>query len=46
MPNSSGGFENADGSLYRKGEQIWLDPLEGFDDLCGVTISHMMKMEL
>jgi len=39
MPNSSGDFENADGSLYRKGEQIWLEPLEGFDDLCGVTIS-------
>ena len=29
MPNSSGGFENADGSLLKKGERIWLENLDG-----------------
>ena len=30
MPNSSGGFENADGSLLKKGERIWLENLDGY----------------
>lgn len=38
-PDASGGCENADGSLYRKGEQIWLEPLNGLEDLRGVTIT-------
>ena len=29
MPNSSGGFENVDGSLLKKGERIWLENLDG-----------------
>ena len=29
MPNSSGGFENADGSLLKKGERIWFENLDG-----------------
>ena len=30
MPNSSGGFENVDGSLLKKGERIWLENLDGY----------------
>lgn len=41
LPNSSGGCEHADGSLYKKGERIWLDILDGFDDLRGVTITAL-----
>lgn len=39
LPGSSGGCENADGSLYKKGERIWLEPLSGRTSLWGVTIS-------
>ena len=39
MPNSSGGFENADGSLLKKGERIWLENLDGYTDLRGLTIT-------
>ena len=39
MPNSSGGFENADGSLLKKGERIWLENLDGYSDLRGLTIT-------
>ena len=41
MPNSSGGFENADGSLLKKGERIWLENLDGYSDLCGLTITAL-----
>lgn len=41
MPNSSGGFENADGSLLKKGERIWLENLDGYNDLCGLTITAL-----
>ena len=41
MPNSSGGFENADGSLLKKGERIWFENLDGYEDLCGLTITAL-----
>ncbi len=41
MPNSSGGCENADGSLFKKGERIWLENLDGYSDLRGVTITAL-----
>lgn len=41
MPNSSGGFENADGSLLKKGERIWLEHLDGYTDLRGLTITAL-----
>lgn len=39
MPNSSGGRENADGSLFKKGERIWLENLDGYNDLRGLMIT-------
>lgn len=41
MPNSSGGFENADGYLLKKGERIWLENLDGYSDLRGLTITAL-----
>ena len=41
MPNSSGGCENADGSLFKKGERIWLENLDGCTDLRGLTITAL-----
>ena len=41
MPHSSGGCENADGSLFKKGERIWLESLDGYADLRGVTITAL-----
>ena len=41
MPNSSGGFENVDGSLLKKGERIWLENLDGYTDLRGLTITAL-----
>lgn len=41
MSNSSGGFENADGSLLKKGERIWLEHLNGYTDLRGLTITAL-----
>lgn len=43
MPYSSGGCANADGSLYKKGERIWLEPLDGYDDLRGLTITALAE---
>lgn len=43
MPNSSGGFENADGSLLKKGERIWLENLDGYTDLRGLTITALSE---
>ncbi len=43
MPNSSGGCTNADGSLFEKGERIWLENLDGYDDLCGLTITALAE---
>ena len=44
-PYTSGGCQNADGSLYRKGELIWLEPLDGREDLRGVTITAVDASE-
>ena len=41
MPNASGGCENADGSLFKKGERIWLKNLDGYTDLRGLTITAL-----
>ncbi len=41
MPSSSGGCENADGSLLKKGERIWLENLDGYADLRGLTITAL-----
>jgi len=41
MPDSSGGCENADGSLFKKGERIWLENLDGYRDLRGLTITAL-----
>ena len=30
IPHSSSGCENADGSLFKKGERIWLENLDGY----------------
>ena len=38
---SSGGCENADGSLYQKGDRIWLECLDGFLDLRGVSFTAL-----
>ena len=35
------GFENADGSLLKKGERIWLENLDGYTDLRGLTITAL-----
>ena len=43
MPHSSGGCENADGSLFKKGERIWLENLDGYNDLRGLTITALGK---
>lgn len=40
---SSGEFENEDGSLYKKGERIWLECLDGFHDLRGVSFIALDK---
>lgn len=40
-PNTSGGCQNADGSLFRKGEQVWLETLDGYQDLRGVTLTAL-----
>lgn len=40
---SNGGCENADGSLLKKGEEIWLEFLDGYKDLRGVEISALDK---
>ena len=41
MPNSSGGCEIADGSLFKKGERSWLENLDGYTDLRGLTITAL-----
>ncbi len=41
MPGSSSGCENADGSLYKKGDRILLEPLDGRTSLWGVTITAL-----
>ena len=41
MPNASGGCENADGSLFKNGERIWLEALDGYTDLGGLEIAAL-----
>lgn len=41
MKNTSGGCVKADNSLYKKGERIWLESLDGHSDLRGVTITAL-----
>ena len=38
MPNSIDACENEDGSLFKKGDRIWLECLDGYKDLRGVSI--------
>lgn len=38
-PKSSGGVENADGSLFRMGDKVMLEHLDGIDSLRGVTVT-------
>ena len=38
MPGFSGGFENADGSAFREGTKILLEPFSGLADLRGVEL--------
>ena len=40
-PYASGGCENADGSLFKKGERVWLEALDGYTDLCGLEIAAL-----
>ena len=39
--NTSGGVINADGSAFRVGEKVWLEPLQGVTDLRGVSITAL-----
>ncbi|MBQ9968237.1 MAG: hypothetical protein IJO88_05895, partial [Oscillospiraceae bacterium] len=37
--DTGGGIVHADGSAFRKGEKVWLEPLEGVTDLRGISIT-------
>ena len=37
--NSSGGVVHADGSTFKNGEKVWLEPLQGVTDLRGISIT-------
>lgn len=41
--NFSGGCVPADGSTFRNGERVWLEPLDGFTDLQDVTVTALDK---
>lgn len=41
MPNSSGGCEHEDGSLFRKDERIRVECLDGYCDLRGVSFTAL-----
>lgn len=41
MPNSIDACENEDGSLFKKGDRIWLECLDGYKDLRGVSITAL-----
>ncbi len=45
QPGSSGGIVNADGSLFKKGERVWLESLDGALNLRGVTITAVDESE-
>jgi len=40
-PHTSGGCQNADGSPFQKGEEVYLEPLNGISDLRGVSITAL-----
>jgi len=42
-PRSGGGCVNANGKSFEKGEKVWLEWLDGFTDLRGVSITAMAK---
>ena len=41
MPGFSGGCQTADGNPFPKGERVWLEPLNGFEDLRGLKITAL-----
>lgn len=41
MPGFSGGCQSADGNPFPKGERVWLESLDGFEDLRGLQISAL-----
>ena len=41
--NSSGGVVNADGSAFKNGEKVWLEPLQGVTDLRGYSVTALGK---
>ena len=41
--NTSGGVVNADGSAFKNGERVWLEPLQGVTDLRGYSITALGK---
>lgn len=41
LPDISGGCSNADESPFRKGERVWLEQLDGRQDLRGLTIQAL-----
>lgn len=41
LPDSGGGVVNADGSLFKKGEKVYLEPLQGITDLRGLSITAL-----
>ncbi len=46
MQNESGGCEHADGSLFKRGERVWLESLDGYNDLRGVTITALDEKDI
>ena len=43
LPDSGGGVVNADGSPFKKGEKVYLEPLQGITDLRGLSITALGK---
>ena len=41
LPDSGGGVINADGSLFKKGEKVYLEHLQGVADLRGLSIAAL-----
>ena len=41
LPDSGGGVVNADGSSFKKGEKVYLEPLQGITDLRGLSITAL-----
>ena len=39
----SGGCRNADSSPYKKGEEVWLEPLDGFEKYDGLQVTALDK---